>query len=91
MEKYEINELILEISYIKVINFPKNLKELHLIDMNLYSFSDFPDFVEKIFIKKFEYTFQKQGKFPANLNVLHIEEFHHDPSEKTIMYFFHNI
>lgn len=55
----------------KMISFPKKLKELYLENMDMYSFSDLPDSVEKISI--FCYLQNKKlGSYPKNLKELQI-------------------
>lgn len=55
----------------KMISFPKKVKELYLENMDMYSFSDLPDSVEKISI--FCYLQNKKlGSYPKNLKELQI-------------------
>lgn len=73
LSECEINKLILR-NRIKVVNFPKGLTQINLYRMVSYSFSDFPDSVEKIFIEEYRYGLNKQGKFPKNLKELTIKK-----------------
>lgn len=79
-ENCEIHKLF--INNTKIINFPNSVREVYLEDMKLYSFSDFPDSVEKIHIKEYRYSYHKQGQFPKNLKELGIGSFWTKPTKK---------
>lgn len=85
--KLEIN------SNIKIICFPNNITELKLTSMELYSFSDFPDSVEKIYIQYIELN-RRFGVFPKALKELTIIQintsrvYSHLPESRNLIKFF---
>lgn len=84
----EVNKLIInESSVSKIINFPKRLTEIKLDCMNNYSFSDFPDSIEKLYIKIYNCNLHKQGLFPKNIKELTICEFDNISSTKKRIFF----
>lgn len=78
---------------IKIICFPKNVVELKLESMELYSFSDFPDSLEKIYIDYIKLN-RRYGVFPETLSELTINTIHsvqiysHLPKSRNLVKFF---
>lgn len=67
-----VNKLILNSENTKILKFPRNLYEIKLYSTYNYTFSDFPDSIEKIFVNY--YNIFKTGSFPANLRELTVQK-----------------